>query len=274
MPAYRLLAVSADAAGHERHLDSPMVGRAKELALLEHALERAVTERTSHLFTLLGPAGVGKSRLVARVPHGGPARAATVLRGRCLSYGEGITFFPLAEVVHQAAGSSTSDPPAAARAKLDAVLAEGARSVSASRDSSPVCSDGASSGATEDAFWAVRKLLEHLARERPLVVVFDDIHWAEPTFLDLIEHLADWTREAAVLSLCLARPELLEIRPGWGGGKMNATLDPARAAPGRRGLAARRQPPRASRHPARRARRGSSRRQRGTRCSSRRCSRC
>ena len=99
------------------------------------------------------------------------------------------------------------------------------------RRSSEACSGGASPGATEDAFWAVRKLLEHLARERPLVVVFDDIHWAEPTMLDLIEHLADWTRDAAVLLVCVARPELLEIRSGWGGGKMNATLDPARAAP-------------------------------------------
>ena len=78
-------------------------------------------------------------------------------------------------------------------------------------------------GATEDAFWAVRRILEHLARERPVVVVFDDIHWAEPTFLDLIEHLADWTRDAAVLVVCLARPELLDIRSGWGGGKMNAS---------------------------------------------------
>ena len=76
----------------------------------------------------------------------------------------------------------------------------------------------------------MRKLLEALARERPLVVVFDDIHWAEPTFLDLVEHLADWSRDAPILLLCLARPELLDERPGWGGGKLNATLGPARAA--------------------------------------------
>src|SRR4029077_1860191 len=86
------------------------------------------------------------------------------------------------------------------------------------------------SSATEDAFWAIRKLLEHLARERPLVVVFADIHWAEPTFLDLIEHLADWTRDAAVLLLCVARPELLEIRSGWRGGEEDAPQVPAAAA--------------------------------------------
>jgi class 3 adenylate cyclase/tetratricopeptide (TPR) repeat protein len=221
VPAYRLVAVLADVAGHVRHLDSPMVGRGKELEMLERALERAVTERTSHLFTLLGSAGVGKSRLVGEFLDG-LVGTATVLRGRCLSYGEGITFFPLAEVIHQAADILEGEPPAAARSKLEALLA-------ASTDSERIASLVAGlfgwgpPAATEEAFWAVRKVLEHLARERPVVVVFDDIHWAEPTMLDLIEHLADWTRDAAVLLVCLARPELLEIRPGWGGGKMNAT---------------------------------------------------
>jgi class 3 adenylate cyclase/tetratricopeptide (TPR) repeat protein len=221
VPAFRLLMVSADAAGHERHLDSPMVGRAKELSLLEHALERAISDRTSHLFTLMGPAGVGKSRLVAEF-LGGSAAEATFLRGRCLSYGEGITFFPLADVVHQAAGILDSDPPAIARSKLDAVLGD---APDRERVAGLVAGlfGWAEAGPSEDAFWAVRKLLEHLARDRPVVVVFDDIHWGEPTFLDLIEHLADWTRDAAVLLLCIARPELLEVRPGWGGGKMNAT---------------------------------------------------
>jgi class 3 adenylate cyclase/tetratricopeptide (TPR) repeat protein len=221
VPAYRLVAVLADVAGHERHLDSPMVGRGKELEMLDRALERAITERTSHLFTLLGAAGVGKSRLVSEFLDGSVA-SATVLRGRCLSYGEGITFFPLAEVIHQAADIVEGEQPAAARAKLHALLAE-------TPDGERIASLVGSlfgwdpPGATDDAFWAVRKVLEDLAGDRPVVVVFDDIHWAEPTLLDLIEHLADWTRDAAVLLLCLARPELLDIRAGWGGGKMNAT---------------------------------------------------
>ena len=221
VPAYRLVAVLADVAGHVRHLDSPMVGRGKELEMLERALERAVTERTSHLFTLLGSAGVGKSRLVGEFLDG-RVGTATVLRGRCLSYGEGITFFPLVEVIHHAADILEGELPAAARSKLEALL-------TGSADGERIASlvgglfGWGPPGATEDAFWAVRKILEHLARERPVVVVFDDIHWAEPTMLDLIEHLADWTRDAAVLLVCLARPELLEIRPGWGGGKMNAT---------------------------------------------------
>jgi class 3 adenylate cyclase/tetratricopeptide (TPR) repeat protein len=221
VPAFRLRRVLEDTAGHERHLDSPMVGRAKELEMLERALERVVSERTSNLFTLLGPAGVGKSRLVQEF-LAGPASSATVLRGRCLSYGEGITFFPLAEVVQQAAGIEQSDDIATASSKLTS-LAAGAD------DAERIVSLVAGILAwgepvqAEEAFWGVRKLFEHLASDRSLVVVFDDIHWAEPTFLDLVEHLADWTRDAALLLLCVARPELLEVRAGWAGGKLNAT---------------------------------------------------
>jgi class 3 adenylate cyclase len=234
VPAFRLVLVREDTAGHRRHLDSPMVGRAKELEMLERALERAVSERTSNLFTLLGPAGVGKSRLVQEF-LASPASSATVLRGRCLSYGEGITFFPLAEVIQQAAGIEQSDDIATTRSKLASLAAGGDDAERIGALVAGILAWGEPVQA-EEAFWGVRKLLEHLARDRPLVVVFDDIHWAEPAFLDLIEHLADWTRDAALLLLCIARPELLEIRPGWAGGKMNATtillepLDPDAAS--------------------------------------------
>jgi class 3 adenylate cyclase/tetratricopeptide (TPR) repeat protein len=220
--AHRLERLLEAPEGHARRLDSPIVGRAKELELLERALDRAVSERTSHLFTLLGPAGVGKSRLVREFLDG-PGAAALVLSGRCLSYGDGITFFPLAEIVGRAAGIVTGDDLATARSKVTA-LVEGADD--ADRIVSLVGSLlgwGGESGASDEAFWGVRKLLEHLAGHRSLVVVFDDIHWAEPMLLDLIEHVADWTRDAAVLLLCVARPELLDVRPGWGGGKLNAT---------------------------------------------------
>ena len=219
--ASRLDVVLEDTAGHARHLDSAMVGRHKELEMLERALDRVVTERTSHLFTLLGPAGVGKSRLVWEFVAG-PGTEATVLRGRCLSYGEGITYFPLFEIVQEAAGVERTDDLATARSKL-ATLAEGAED----RDRIVSLVAGMLSWgepvAAEDGQWGVRKLLEHLAHERPLVCVFDDIHWAEPNFLELVEHLADWTRDAPLLLLCVARPELLELRPDWGGGKMNAS---------------------------------------------------
>ena len=180
--ASRLDVVLEDTAGHARHLDSAMVGRHKELEMLDHALDRVVTERTSHLFTLLGPAGVGKSRLVWEFV--GPGTEATVLRGRCLSYGEGITYFPLVEIVQEAAGVGRTDDLATARSKL-ATLAEGAED----RDRIVSLVAGLLSWgepvAAEDGQWGVRKLLEHLAHERPLVCVFDDIHWAEPNFLEL-----------------------------------------------------------------------------------------
>ncbi|HJV14524.1 MAG TPA: AAA family ATPase [Propionibacteriaceae bacterium] len=198
-----------------------MVGRERELEMLQRALDRVNTERTSHLFTLLGPAGVGKSRLVREFVSG-RANSATVLRGRCLSYGEGITYFPLAEVVEEAAGVERTDDVATSLSKLS-TLAEGVDD----RDRIIALVAGLLSWAepvtAEEAYWGVRKLFEHLASQGPLVVVFDDIHWAEPAFLDLIEYLSDWTRDAPLLLVCVARPELLELRTGWAGGKLNAT---------------------------------------------------
>jgi class 3 adenylate cyclase/tetratricopeptide (TPR) repeat protein len=222
LPAYRLLAVEPGADSHTRRLDSPLVGRRREQDLLRQALDRAMSERTCHLFTLLGPAGVGKSRLVQEFVAGA-APTARILGGRCLSYGEGITFRPVGEVVRRAAGIEDADPPDTARRKLERLLS-GADdgSLVAARVAELIGLAELPSGG-EDSFWAVRRLLESLARDRPLAVVFDDVHWAEPTFLDLVDHVADWTRDAPILLLCLARPELLEIRPGWGGGKLNAT---------------------------------------------------
>ncbi len=189
-----------------RRLDAPFVGRERELRLLVDAWERSRSERACALFTVLGSAGVGKSRLGAEFLR---SVDATVVQGRCLSYGEGITYWPVVEVVQQLLRGGPPPSPAIA-----ALLGDG----------------GAS--ADEIAF-DVRKLLEHAASEHPLVVVFDDLHWGEPTFLDLVEGIADWSRGAPILLLCLARAELLELRPSWGGGKLNATtvlLEPLSAA--------------------------------------------
>jgi tetratricopeptide (TPR) repeat protein len=215
-----LLGVLADVAGHVRHLDSPMVGRTKELEIFRRALERTRDERTSYLFTLLGPAGVGKSRLVREFL--GDVGDATVLQGRCLSYGEGITYYALNEIVRDAASIAEADDDATASRKLSALLADAEDGDRIARLVGGLFA-WAEPSTADDAAWGVRKLFEHLARERPLVVVIDDVHWAEPLFQDLIEYLADWTRDAEVLLVCVARPELLEIRPAWGGGKMNAT---------------------------------------------------
>jgi class 3 adenylate cyclase len=222
LSAYRLIGVRPGEAGRRRRLDAPLVGRERELARLDQAFRQAVADGSCGLFTLLGSAGVGKSRLVAEFVAG-LAGEATILRGHCLSYGEGITYWPIGEIVRSAAGIDELDTAEGARAKLRAIL-EGEREadVLAARVSSAI-GLSAEPAAQEEIFWAIRKLLEHLAHERPLAVVVEDIHWAEPTLLDLLEHIVDWSRDASFLLLCPARPELLDSRPAWGGGKLNAT---------------------------------------------------
>ena len=219
VPAYRLLRVTPGAAGHVRRMDSPMVGRSRELSLLRQAFERAVTDETSVLFTVLAPAGAGKSRLVEEFLT--DAAPAMVLRGRCLPYGEGITYFPVLDAVKQAAGLADFDAPEIVREKVCTVL-------DGDEHGDVVCGriaqllGVANEGAGEETFWAIRRFFEALARHQPVVLVFDDIHWGEATFLDLIEHLADWSRGVPILLLCMARPELLDVREKWGGGKLNA----------------------------------------------------
>ena len=221
--AWRLLSVEREATlGRARHLDTPLVGRERELRALNEAFDQAVADQSCVMFTLLGSAGVGKSRLVHEFVTQARERAQ-LLRGRCLPYGEGITFWPLAEVVKQAAGIEEADSGEVARAKVEAVVAADDNAAAIALDIATAIGLTAGAGRGEEIFWAVRRFLELLAAERPLVVIFDDIHWAEPTLLDLIEHIADWTRDAPVLLLCIARPELLELRATWGGGKLNAS---------------------------------------------------
>ena len=186
--AFRLIDVLADAAPLARHPETPLVGRERERQRLWRDYEDAVADRTCRLFTLLGPAGIGKSRLVADfVERVGDS--ADVLRGRCLSYGEGITYWPLVEIL-----------------------------VAIGVDPESVI--GSSPPETQLAF---RRLLEARASKRPQVVVIDDLQWAEPVFVDLVEHVADLSRDAPIFLLCVARTELLDDRPDWGGGKLNAT---------------------------------------------------
>jgi class 3 adenylate cyclase/tetratricopeptide (TPR) repeat protein len=206
VPAWPLLAVTGEL---ERRFATPMVGREMELRRLRDAFQQAVHDRSCQLFTVLGSAGVGKSRLAAEFLAGLEAR---VVRGRCLSYGEGITYWPVVEILKQLGGLPEGD---AAR-PLRALLGE-----------SEALADAG------EIAWGFRKLLEQEAQAEPLVCVFDDLHWAEETLLDLVEHIADLSRDAPLLLLSMARPELLERRPSWGGGKWNATtvlLEPLDAA--------------------------------------------
>jgi class 3 adenylate cyclase/tetratricopeptide (TPR) repeat protein len=210
--AYKLLGVKADAPAFERRFDAPFIGREGELEQLNQAYARARRDDACHLFTVLGPAGIGKSRLVYEFVAAHPE--AITLRGRCLAYGEGITYFPFVEILEQIAADDELGRLLAAdqgaRAQLNAV--SGAIGLT----DEPVV-------AREETFRSVRLLFEGLARNRPLIVVLDDLHWAEATFLDLVDHVADWSREAPILLLCMARPELLDLRAGWAGGKLNAT---------------------------------------------------
>jgi class 3 adenylate cyclase/tetratricopeptide (TPR) repeat protein len=222
LTAFRLEEVAEYAPSSPRRLDSPLVGRDGEVRLAVEAFERAVRQRGCHLFTILGTAGAGKSRLTAEVVATLETRAA-LMHGRCLSYGEGITYWPLVEMLRGAAGITDSDDAEMTMAKL-AKLAEGEDDAELIAARLAQVTGAVPGVATSDEiFWAVRKLFESTARRRALVVVFDDIHWAEPTLLDLVDHVVEWTREAPMLVVCIARPELLERRPDWAGGKRNAT---------------------------------------------------
>jgi class 3 adenylate cyclase/tetratricopeptide (TPR) repeat protein len=221
VPAYRLVSVISGAAGHTRRLDAPMVGRNREIHVLTDAFDRAVADRACQLVTVLGAAGVGKSRLVQEFRERVEGRA-TVLVGRCLSYGEGLTYWPLADALSAAIAVDDEQPLESWRAGLLALIAGQPQAEAIVEQVVGLIGVGEASGGS-DAFWAVRRLLEGMARQQPLVFVIDDLQWATPTFLDLVDHVADWTREAPILLVCPSRPELLDGRPGWGGGKMNAT---------------------------------------------------
>jgi class 3 adenylate cyclase/tetratricopeptide (TPR) repeat protein len=218
VPAFRLVSVRSSEA-LTRRTDTPLVGRAEELGRLCEWLGRAQERRSGHLVTLVGEAGVGKSRLIHEFVTK-TCREATVLRGRCLPYGEGITFWPLAEVVRQAAGIHQHESPDEARAKLAALTGDGEGAV-IERVAAAIGLSAASFPIAE-TFWAVRSLMERLGRERPLVVVIDDIHWAESTFLDLLTHLASSLQGTALLLLCTSRRDLIEERPEWSKAKSNA----------------------------------------------------
>ena len=215
--------VLAHAPGLARRFDSPFVGRERQRAVLETVFGNVVSDRACHLLTVLGDAGVGKSRLVREFTSG-LAGDVTVLRGRCLPYGEGITYWPLAEIVREITRAEGLDPGEQSAAAIAARLAGDEKAeLIAERVAEALGLGGAGGGTSEETFWAVRRLFEALARAGPLVIVVDDLHWAEPTFLDLIEHVADFSRDFPILIVCIARPELLDTRPGWGGGKLNAT---------------------------------------------------
>jgi class 3 adenylate cyclase/tetratricopeptide (TPR) repeat protein len=209
---YLLLEVRAHAEGRARRIDSPLVGRDTELAALQSAFDEAVADGSARVVTVLGAAGAGKTRLVRELCAAVPQ--ARVLRGRCLPYGEGITWWPVLEIVREAAGLTGGEPQAVAHERIGALL-EGAESPERLSAGISAALGLAEEVPVEELFWAVRTLLEELARTGPLLLILDDLHWAEPSFLDLVEYLGARGRGVPALLCCLARPELLELRPHW-----------------------------------------------------------
>ncbi|MFN2484975.1 MAG: adenylate/guanylate cyclase domain-containing protein [Candidatus Limnocylindria bacterium] len=218
--AYRLVSLAVTAQGPVRSLDAPLVGRERELSVLEEAFSRATKERAPQIVTVLGTAGVGKSRLVAEFMAS--ADDARTLRGRCLPYGDGITYWPIREIVHGVAGIADADDPERAFLRLHAVMEGDPDADLIARRVASAIGLETDSAPQEEIFWATRKLLEHCARSERLVLLIEDIHWAEATLLDLLDYIISLAADAPMLLICPARPELLESRPGWGAGRANA----------------------------------------------------
>ncbi|HET9322728.1 MAG TPA: adenylate/guanylate cyclase domain-containing protein [Gaiellaceae bacterium] len=206
--AWRLLGVVEGAPPFPRRLDTPMVGRDAELTALHAELDAATVERECRLATVVGPAGIGKSRLGNELFADARGQATTLV-GRCLAYGEGITYWPLRGIVLSATGSLS-------RSGIEEFLGDAEDAGRIAERLAGAVGTSEAPPSVEETFWAVRRFLEHLARDRPVIVGIDELQWAEPTFLDLLEYLVGWTKDTPILILGLSRPELLEERPTWG----------------------------------------------------------
>jgi class 3 adenylate cyclase/tetratricopeptide (TPR) repeat protein len=204
LSAFRLVGISDDAPAGATRFQAPLVGRRKELRRLRAAYTRARDKRQPVLAVVLGDAGIGKTRL-ARELTASIADEADVLVGRCSSYGEGATYLPLVDVVRQATREASLEELVADDADA-ALIVRGIRALSGSgEDALPA----------PETSWAVRRFLEVLARRRPLVLVLEDLHWAEPRLLDLVEHIADTSADVPLFLLAIARADLIERRPQW-----------------------------------------------------------
>jgi class 3 adenylate cyclase/tetratricopeptide (TPR) repeat protein len=220
VPAFRLLGIKSDT-GIGRRRDTPMVGREVELEHLDEAFRDAVGARACRVVTLVGDAGVGKTRLTLEALERARA-AARVLKGRCLPYGDGITFWPIAEVVREAAGIKEDDSRRQARSKIARLV--GSQNQTVTDRIATIVGLSTATFPIGELFWGIRRFFEILATEQPLFILFDDIHWAEQTFLDLIGDLAGGVQGAAVTLLCTARHELLERVDDWGTGANQARI--------------------------------------------------
>jgi class 3 adenylate cyclase len=223
--AFRLLEVDVVPGVGGRGLTSPLVGRDRELERLQAAFRGTIDRHSGELLTIVGPAGVGKSRLAIDFAESVREQAAVAV-GRCLSYGEGLASWPLREVVTAVAGSADGAGPDEVRSGLARVV-EGDEDAAAIVERVAGAVGWSESAATPmETSWAFGRLLAAAASERPLVVVLEDVHWAEPVLLDLIEHVAASLEDVPVLIVALARRDLLDVRPGFGGDAPRLELEP------------------------------------------------
>ena len=210
-----------------------LVGRERELDVVRDAFERVRHGRTPQLLTLVGVPGIGKSRLVyelLRIADADP-ELVTWRQGRCLAYGDGVTLWALSEIVKAQAGIAEQDPPDEAAGKVRSAVAElltePADAAWVEANLLSLVGLGGESELGDDrrttAFAAWRLFFEAMAERRPTVLVFEDLHWADDSLLDFVDELVDWVTDVPLLVVATARPELLERRMGWGGGKLNAT---------------------------------------------------
>jgi class 3 adenylate cyclase len=220
---YRLLGLLDTVHGRRRRQDVPLVGRMQENRALDHALERTITSGHSHLLTVVGPPGIGKSRLVSEFLLRVDDRA-DVAQGRCVSYGQGITYWPLVQALRHALRLSGTESEEITRHALEQALGEVEDRDRVVDVLLPLLGKTGVTSGTEQTFWSVCRLLEELASRRPLVLCIDDLHWAEPTLLELLERVRDELSDLPLLLLCQARPELLEQRPEWGSGAVNTMI--------------------------------------------------
>ena len=214
--AWRLLEVLPDVPAFTREISTPFIGRQHELETLFETLDRASTDRLCVLCTVVGPPGIGKSRLVREFVATARGRARVVI-GSCLPYGERITFAPLADIVRQLGGTKPETG-------LSELLAGEEWSALAVDRIVGALGLASANGQPEEAFWAFRKLFETLGKSTPVVAVVDDIHWAEPMLLDLLEYLVSFVTDTPILLLCLTRPDLFEDRPSWAAPRDNASV--------------------------------------------------
>jgi class 3 adenylate cyclase/tetratricopeptide (TPR) repeat protein len=203
--------------------EAPLLGRAEELGELEQSFRRVIRQRQVRLVTILGTPGLGKSRLAREFLATLPGDQAIILSARCPAYGHGTTYTPLVEMLSSYPGGWAAlsaalleDPDLGSRAARSLASIMGQPPIGAGPAERPVPTG------VEEIAWAVRQSLDLISKSRPVIMVWEDLHWAATTLLDLIDDIAAWLVDAPVLLLCVARPELLEARPSWGGGKPSA----------------------------------------------------